>query len=110
MFRHALAMLPIIALSACARVGFDTGVWEDSQEWWLCEHVESRYSALVIAETTTLDPWSSIEFMIYDDDQFHALHLFDYGDGLWRVEANRWEAVVDSNSCGPLTICIKLRN
>ena len=100
MFRHALAMLPIIALSACARVGFDTGVWEDSQEWWLCDHVESRYSALVIAETTTPDPWSSIEFMIYDDDQFHALSLFDYGDGLWRVEANLLELDCYSDDLG----------
>ena len=39
MFRHAMAMLPILALSACARVGFDTGLGEDSQEWWLCDHV-----------------------------------------------------------------------
>ena len=100
MFRHALAMLPILVLSACARVGFDTGTWEVSQEWWLCDHVESQYSALVIAETTIPGDWSSIEFMVYDNDQFHALNLFDYGGGLWRVETNLLELDCYSDELG----------
>ena len=100
MFRHAMAMLPILALSACARVGFDTGVGEDSQEWWLCDHVESQYSALIVAETTVEGDWSAVEFMVYDDDQFHSLDLFDYGGGLWRVETNLLELDCHSDELG----------
>ena len=100
MFRHVLAMLPILALSACAEVPTGTDTGEDSQEWWLCDHVESRYSALVIAETTKGANWSSIEFMIYDDDQFHALSLFEYGGGLWRVETNLLELDCYSDDLG----------
>ena len=76
------------ALFACAGSPDSGDTGDTFQEWWSCEHVESQYSALVIAETNVEDDWSSIEFMIYDEDQFHSLNLFDYGDGLWRVETN----------------------
>jgi hypothetical protein len=87
-------------LFACAEapLGGDTG--DTLQEWWSCEHVETHYSALVVAETTVDEDWSSIEFMIYDDDQFHSLNLFDYGDGLWRVETNLMDLDCHSDGLG----------
>ena len=87
-------------LFACAEapLGGDTG--DTLQEWWSCSHVESQYSALVIAETTVDEEWSSIEFMVYDDDQFHSLELFDYGRGLWRVEANLLDLDCHSDGLG----------
>ena len=87
-------------LFACAEapLGGDTG--DTLQEWWSCSHVESQYSALVIAETTVDEEWSSIEFMVYDDDQFHSLELFDYGGGLWRVEANLLDLDCHSDGLG----------
>ena len=87
-------------LFACAGapLGGDTG--DTLQEWWSCNHVESQYSALVVAETTVDDDWSSIEFMVYDDDQFHSLELFDFGDGLWRAEANLLDLDCHSDGLG----------
>lgn len=69
-------------------------------DWWSCEHVETQFSALVVAEATTSEDWSSIQFMIYDNDQFHELELYDYGDGLWRAEANLLELDCSSDSLG----------
>ena len=87
-------------LLACAG-SHDSGDTGDSlQEWWSCEHVETQYSALVVAETTVDEEWSSIEFMIYDDDQFHSLELFDYGGGLWRVDANLLDLDCHSDGLG----------
>jgi hypothetical protein len=88
------------ALFACAEapLGGDTG--DTLQEWWSCSHVESQYSALVIAETTVEGDWSSIEFMVYDDDQFHTLELFDYDNGLWRIEANLMDLDCYSDDIG----------
>ena len=100
MFRHALAMLPILVLSACAGSPTPGDTGDTLQEWWSCEHVESQYSAHVVAETTVEDYWSSIEFMVYDNDQFHALELFDYGSGLWRVETNLLELDCNSDYLG----------
>ena len=87
-------------LFACATapLGGDTG--DTLQEWWSCEHIESQYSARVIAETTVDEEWSSIEFMVYDDDQFHSLELFDYGEGLWRVDANLLDLDCHSDGLG----------
>ena len=50
MTHPAAALLPIIALFACAKGAEPLDIGEDSQEWWLCDHVESQYSALVIAK------------------------------------------------------------
>jgi len=96
----AAALLPIVALFACAKGAEPLDIGEDSQEWWLCDHVESQYSALVIAETTDDGGWSSIEFNIYDDDQFHTLELFGYDDGLWRIEANLMDLDCYSDDIG----------
>jgi hypothetical protein len=54
----------------------------------------------VIAETTVPGDWSSIGFMVYDNDQFHALDLFDYGGGRWRVETNLLELDCNSDELG----------
>ena len=87
-------------LFACAG-SHDSGDTGDTlQEWWSCSHVESQYSALGIAETTVDEEWSSIEFMVYDDDQFHSLELFDYGGGLWRVDANLLDLDCHSDGLG----------
>ena len=87
-------------LFACAGapLGGDTG--DTLQEWWSCSHVESQYSALVIAETTVEGDWSAVEFMVYDDDQFHSLELFDYDNGLWRVDANLLDLDCHSDGLG----------
>ena len=88
------------ALFACAGSPDSGDTGDTFQEWWSCEHVESQYSALVIAETTVDEEWSSIEFMVYDDDQFHSLELFDYGGGLWRVDANLLDLDCHSDGLG----------
>ena len=87
-------------LFACAGAPSTGDTGDTLQEWWSCSHVESQYSALVIAETTVDGEWSSIEFMVYDDDQFHSLELFDYGGGLWRVAANLIDLDCHSDGLG----------
>ena len=87
-------------LFACAGAPSTGDTGDTLQEWWSCSHVESRFSALVIAETTVDEEWSSIEFMVYDNDQFHSLELFDYGGGLWRAEANLLDLDCHSDSLG----------
>ena len=87
-------------LFACAGAPSTGDTGDTLQEWWSCSHVETRFSALVIAETTVDEEWSSIEFMVYDNDQFHSLELFDYGDGLWRAEANLLDLDCYSDSLG----------
>jgi hypothetical protein len=69
-------------------------------DWWSCEHVETQFSAFVVAEATTSEDWSSIQFMIYDNDQFHSLNLVDYDSGLWRVETNLLELDCNSDYLG----------
>ena len=87
-------------LFACAEAPLAGDTGDTLQEWWSCSHVESQYSALVVAETTVDKEWSSIEFMVYDDDQFHSLDLFDYGGGLWRVDANLLDLDCHSDGLG----------
>ena len=67
MFRDALVMLPIIVLSACARVGMDTGdpiEGEYPQERGACDHIESPYSAYVEAQSWVAKDWSEGEFVL----------------------------------------------
>jgi hypothetical protein len=78
-------------------------VWDSSSpdgDWWSCEHVETQFSAFVVAEATTSEDWSSIQFMIYDNDQFHSLKLIDYGGELWRVDANLLDLDCHSDGLG----------
>jgi len=96
MFGFVLATI----LFACAGSPGSGDTGDNLQEWWSCEHVESQYSALVIAETSTPHPWSFIEFMVYDNDQFYELKLYDYGKGLWRVETNLFELDCYSDDLG----------
>ena len=103
MFRHALAMLPIIALSACARVGFDTGdpiEGEYPQELWACDHIESPYSAYVEAQSWVAKDWSEVEFVLYNKEDFYSLPMRYVGDGLWTVEANLLEIDCNSDDLG----------
>ena len=102
MTKPVSALLAIAALSACAREGTHGNEQSavEPNELWLCDHVESQYSGYVVSETITSEEWAAIEFVVYDNDQFHTLEMFYHGSDLWRVEANLLELDCNSDDLG----------